>query len=36
MQYAGYAHLINQDSISAIAPEISVEVRSVNRKETIG
>src|SRR5690554_3028111 len=36
MQYAGYAHLINQDSISAIAPEISVEVRSVTRKEIIG
>ena len=36
MQYAGYAHLINQDSISAIAPAISAEVRSVTRKETIG
>lgn len=36
MQHAGYAHLIKQDSISAIAPAISVEVRSVTRKETIG
>ncbi|ERS81903.1 hypothetical protein Q667_19415 [Marinobacter sp. C1S70] len=36
VKYAGYAHLINQDSISAIAPAIIVEVRSVTRKETIG
>jgi len=36
MQYAGYAHLIHHDNISAIAPAISVEVRSVTRKETVG
>jgi len=36
MQYAGYAHLINQDNITALAPAISVEVRPVTRKETIG
>lgn len=36
MQYAGYAHLISQDSIAAIAPAISVELRPVTRKETIG
>lgn len=36
MQYAGYAHLIDHYGITAIEPAVSVEVRSVTRKETIG
>lgn len=36
MQYAGYSHITSHYDITAIEPAVSVEVRSVTRKETIG
>lgn len=36
MRKAGYAHLIDQYSIPATKPEISIEVATVTRKEALG